>query len=207
VRGPTSSPGNAARRPAGRLERLSEEHLCQLGVELVGHRLILMRAIRRLHGKAVTRKRFEVLWEAKAELYSGGCQDWAYKQMWLVPCCDHPDHYKLTMSSLVVTERDHSKFQGLCNKAKITRHIDLSNVVGVSSYSPYSCANCGCDADEIFIELNQELGLQRVRPLLVMSGEGAAICQKFQAAIEETQALAAEQKQQGHIGGAIMKRF
>ena len=180
----------AAHRVTGDvLEVLSEAHLLELGVRLVGQRVLLMREIQALRRTAVNRQRFRVLWQANSILYHRGCMDWGLQMCCCVPCCEEPDHYKLTASTIVAIHRDHTrKMRFCCPVQKLTRQIDLTSVVGVSALHTSRLFDCGCAADHVMVDLNHELGLEPVAPLLVEKGSGAEIAQMIQLAMEEAQA-------------------
>ena len=160
--------------------------------------MIFMKEASRIRRHAVNKERFKTIWEGDAELYSQGPADWLCKQLCCEPCCDVPDHYKLTASSLSLTLKQ--KKIGVCQaKARATRNIDLSNIAGVSDYHREQCCDMGCAADYIYIELDHEKGLEAVEPLIVKKGDGDEIALKIQMAMEEAQAQAA--------GSAQMERF
>ena len=53
-----------------------------------------------------------------------------------------------------------------------------------------SLCDCGCSADVISVELNAELGLDPVRPILVKKGQGYKISAMITRAVEDAQAKA-----------------
>ena len=153
------------------LHMLSEELIKELGVATIGHRVKIAKECLALHKSNENRLRFKVHWEADQIMYEGGCTDWLCKQLMCVPCCDDPDHYKLTGAFLYLSTEDRRKRKGnLCEESRETRTIDLSTVAGVSDYHVDNCFDCGCAADVIKVELNAELGLDSVRPILVKKG-------------------------------------
>jgi len=160
-------------------------------VTLVGQRAMLLQETARVYRGAVQKRRFRTIWEADGLLYVHGCGDWFVKHLCCVPCCEDPDHYKLTGAQLYVTELDKKKYRGqCCATSKHNRAIDLSNIVGVSDFHKNTVCDCGCAADQITIDLDKEKGLEDVAPLLVRKGQGADIARRIQAAIEEAQSLA-----------------
>jgi hypothetical protein len=78
------------------LGHLSEEHLKELGVIIIGERVALMQAIGKFRHRAVNRKRFRTIWESDAQLYRDGPCGWIQMQCCCVACCEDVDHYKLT---------------------------------------------------------------------------------------------------------------
>lgn len=183
------------------LHSLSEPHLIEMGVTLVGQRIVLMREAHRIRRHTVNKTRFEVLWESDAQMYTNGVGDWLYKQCCCEPCLEQPDHYKLTASSLSLTGKE--KRVGCCQaKARRTRNIDLSNVAGVSEYHRQACWDLGCAADWIYIELHGDKLLDPVEPLAVKCGDGGDIAQKIQMAMEEAQEVAVS----GHVDNSQMVR-
>jgi len=183
------------------LHSLSEPHLIEMGVALVGQRIVIMREAQRIRRHTVNKTRFEVLWESDAQMYTNGPADWLYKQCCCEPCLEQPDHYKLTASSLSLTVKQ--KKVGCCQaKARHTRNIDLSNVAGVSEYHRQDCCDFGCAADWIYLELAGDKQLDAVEPLAVKRGDGDDIALKIQMAMEEAQAVAAT----GHAENTQMMR-
>ena len=171
------------------LEVLSEEHLRELGVALVGHRVLLMREVAAMRRSAVSRQRFRTIWKGNEVLYRAGPFDWLAQQLCCVPCCLEPDSYRLTGSTFVLVVRDHTKrARACCPVAKETRIVDLSSVVGVSSTYHSRCFECGCAADALHLDLNHELGLASVPVLYIEKGTGQRVAQEIQAAMEEAQA-------------------
>jgi hypothetical protein len=86
----------------------------------------------------------------------------------------------------VIIERDLKNYKGsCCATSKVTRNVDLSSIAGVTAVQARSACDCGCAADEIHVQLNNELGLEDVRPLMIGKGDGDKIVQLIQAAIEE----------------------
>ena len=91
----------------------------------VGERLLLLREVRKVKRTAARKRRFEVIWEAREELYHDGCGDWCQKQLLCVPCCCYyPDYYKLTASTLVLTQKSNRKIGSInFTKEKTVRAI------------------------------------------------------------------------------------
>lgn len=173
------------------LHILNEDHLKELGVKLIGDRVLLLQQIARLWRGAVHKRRFRTIWEADGLMYSSGCCDWFTKQLMCYPCCQDPDHYRLTGSTLYLSEEDRKRRKGaLCATSKYTRAIDLSAIVGVNDYHKNSICDCFCAGDVITIELDKEKGLDEVSPMIVRKGDGHAVALKIQAAMEEAQTLA-----------------
>ena len=149
--------------------------------------------LRKVKRTAARKRRFEVIWEASEELYHDGCGDWCQKQLLCVPCCCYyPDYYKLTASTLVLTQKANRKIGSInFTKEKKVRNIDLSNMRGVSAMHAHNILSCGCDADEVFIDLDAEAGLDHVHPLYVKAGEGEKVAEIINMAMEENQAMEA----------------
>ena len=113
------------------------------------------------------------------------------KHLMCVPCCEDPDHYKLTGATLYVSTEDTKVHKGSwCQTSRDTRAIDLSSVAGVSDYHVNSMCDCGCSADVISVELNAELGLDPVRSILVNKGQGYKVSAMITRAVEEAQSRA-----------------
>lgn len=173
------------------LHLLTEDHLKELGIKLIGDRAMLTKQIALLYRGAVQRRRFRTIWEADGLMYNKGCCDWLLKRLACYSCCNDPDHYRLTGSTLYVTERDKKRCSdAICQISKHTRAIDLSTIAGVNDFHRDHPLDCGCSADFISIDLDQEKGLPDVEPLLVTKGMGEEIAQKIRAAMEEAQSLA-----------------
>ena len=175
------------------MSMISEAHLKEMGMSNVGERLLLIREVRKVKRTAARKRRFEVIWEASEELYHDGCGDWCQKQLLCVPCCCYyPDYYKLTASTLVLTQKANRKIGSInFTKEKKVRNIDLSNMRGVSAMHAHNILSCGCDADEVFIDLDAEAGLDPVHPLYVKAGEGEKVAEIINMAMEENQAMEA----------------
>ena len=170
------------------LHMLNEELLKEVGVACVGHRVKLAKECAALYKSYENRLRFRVHWEADQIMYPSGCCDWFLKQLMCYRCCQDPDHYKLTGAFLYLSTEDRRKRKGnLCEESRETRTIDLSTVAGVSDYHVDNCFDCGCAADVIKVELNAELGLDSVRPILVKKGQGYKISAMITRAVEEAQ--------------------
>mmetsp|Transcript_36322 Transcript_36322/g.111377 ORF Transcript_36322/g.111377 Transcript_36322/m.111377 type:complete len:218 (-) Transcript_36322:23-676(-) len=164
---------------------LTENHLKEIGVTAIGHRVLLHQKCHEIRRAAVHKLRTEILWESDEMIYTGGCQDWCFKQCVCYPCRVDPDHYKLTGSALYVSEVDNSKVKGCnCQVSKQTRTIDLSAITGTNDYYAHSACDCGCAADVVNIELKGSLGLPAVAPLHVPKGEGRRISELIASAVE-----------------------
>jgi len=186
------------------LPLLSEDHLKELGVTIIGERVALLAAIGKLRHGAANRHRFRILWEENAQIYTTGPCGWIGSQCCCVPCCEDPDHYKLTGSTLVVIEVDKKTYNSLCcTTSKVTRNIDLSTIAGVTAIHASSLCDCGCAADEVHVQLNSELGLDEVRPLKIKKGEGDRVTKLIQSALEDAQMLNAASKPGQQIMGRI----
>ena len=167
---------------------LSESHFKELGVILVGERALLCQETAKLYRGAVNKRRFRTIWQATGRIYSKGCFDWFCKHLMCVPCCQDPDHYRLTGTTLYVSEIDHKRYNSaFCSTSKHTRAIDLSTIAGVHDLHRSTVCDCGCSADEVTVELDGEKNLAVVRPLLVEKGSGADIAKKINAAMEDAQ--------------------
>jgi len=113
-------------------------------------------------------------------------------------CCEDPDHYKLTGATLYLSTEDRRNAKGSwCQTSRDTRAIDLSSVAGVSDYHVNSLCDCVCSADVISVELNAELGLDPVRPILVKKGQGYKVSAMITRAVEEAQAKAPAAQKMG----------
>ena len=86
----------------------------------------------------------------------------------------------------VILSHEDRNLLSCSDPSSTTRSIELGNIVGVTYQhrsAPFDCC-CGCTADDVVIELNQEVGLPPVAPLSVRSGTGAQVAQLIQEAIE-----------------------
>lgn len=172
---------------------LHEDHLKELGVAVVGERVALLRAIGKFRKRAVNRERFRTIWEADAIIHDDGPRGWCRNQCCCVPCCEDPDHYKLTGSTLILVQQDRHKLKGgcsgFCATSKETRNIDLSSIAGVTALHSSTCCDCGCEADQILVQLNNELGLEPPEAIKIAKGDGDRVLQLIQAAVEEAQVM------------------
>ena len=168
------------------LEVLTEDHLKELGVQLVGHRLVLLRELTMLKRKAHDRDRTRVLWSGEQVLFTKGPLSWLRDQILCVPCCREPDRYAVTMHGVSITQSDGiQKMSWMGRGSKTTRNVDLATIVGVTAHQRTSCFACGCAADDVVVDLNRELGLSPVPPLKVESGMGEHVASLIRAAVEE----------------------
>ena len=171
------------------LHVITESHLKEMNVNIIGQRIIFMSECTRIRRHAVNKIRFQTLWETDAEMYTNGPVDWLCQQLCCVPCCEQPDHYKLTASSMSLTLKQ-KRVGCMQARARATRNIDLSNIAGVSDYHREGCCDMGCAADMIYIELDGDKNLEPVDPLMIKKGEGDSVALKIQEAMEEAQANA-----------------
>lgn len=176
------------------LALLTEDHLREIGVESVGHRVLLFEKCHEIRRAAVHKMRNEVLWESDEQIYTGGCDDWCFKQCTCYSCRVDPDHYKLTGSALYLSEVDASKAKGCnCQVSKRTRTIELASITGTSDYFAHSACDCGCAADVVNVELKGSLGLPPVAPLHVAKGEGRRISDLIATAVEKNHLAPAQE--------------
>lgn len=170
------------------LEVLTEDHLKELGVQIVGHRLVLLRELSTLKRKAHDRDRTRVLWSGEQVLFAQGPLSWLRDQILCVPCCREPDQYSVTMHGVSICKSDGmKKMSWLGRGSKTTRNVDLQTIVGVTAHTSSNCLACGCAADDVVIDLNRELGLPEVPPLQVENGTGEHVAALIRAAVEEAQ--------------------
>jgi len=174
------------------LEVLTEDHLKELGVQLVGHRLILLRELNSLKRRAHDRERHAVLWSGDEVLHHSGPLNWLKDHLLCAPCCREPDRYRVTMQGVAITKSDHMDNRFCPVRGKTTRTIELTGIVGVTAHHSSRCFDCGCAADDVVIDLNKELGLAEVPPLKVANGMGDTVAAIVRSAVEEAQ---------GHDGG------
>lgn len=79
------------------LEVLDETHLRELGVSMIGHRVLLLREVSGMRRTAVNRQRFRVIWREDEVLYASGPLDWCGQHICCTPCCVEPDHCALAV--------------------------------------------------------------------------------------------------------------
>ena len=65
---------------------LTESHLTELGVTLIGQRMTFLRDASRIRRHTVNKVRFETIWESDAVIYTRGPADWLYRQCIFEPC-------------------------------------------------------------------------------------------------------------------------
>ena len=74
------------------LEVLDEAHLRELGVNMIGHRVLLSREVAGFRRIAMNRQRFRVIWREDEVLYAAGPLDWCMQKFcFCTPCCVEPD--------------------------------------------------------------------------------------------------------------------
>lgn len=65
---------------------LTESHLKELGVTIIGQRMTFLRDASRIRRHSANKVRFETIWESDAEIYTRGPADWLYRQCIFEPC-------------------------------------------------------------------------------------------------------------------------
>jgi hypothetical protein len=65
---------------------LTESHLIELGVTIIGQRMTFLRDASRIRRHSANKVRFETIWESDAEMYTRGPADWLYRQCIFEPC-------------------------------------------------------------------------------------------------------------------------
>ena len=138
------------------LHRLTEAHLIELKVELIGERIALQHEICKLHSEMSDALDETVIWSASAvKSYHGPC-DWLYKKQ-IRPClrkvtCRKPgflDEYMMTSSVLVVTQRDRKLSEICCGGRQVrttTRHVQLEAITSATSSTTTATT---CDFGEV----------------------------------------------------------
>lgn len=171
------------------------QHMAEMGIALVGERLVLLAAIAGLSATVE-----EVLWEGEEVLSIHGPIDWFYKtkirRCFKKLTCQRPlfwDKYKLTTSALVVTQRERGLLDDAvcCARAikQTTRHIDLDHIIGVTTdTASKEGAMAECDfgvADVINIELDRMKMLKPMLPMVIESGSSPAVVAKIMELIDK----------------------
>lgn len=172
------------------LEVLTEEHLRELGVHVVGHRLVILRELGNLKRRAFDRERHAVLWKGDEVLHTAGPMQWLRDHLLCRPLCHDPDRYKVTFHGIHIETTENKDNRCAWSRGKTTRTIELTSIVGVSALHSADCLSCGCTADEVTIDINRELGLPELTPLKVEHGEGQRVAQLIRSAVDEAQGLA-----------------
>ena len=72
-----------------------------------------------------------------------------------------------------------------------SRHARCGRLGSATARRSRELQTCGCDADEVFIDLDAEAGLDHVHPLYVKAGEGEKVAEIINMAMEENQAMEA----------------
>jgi len=173
------------------LEVMDKEDLRDLGVTLVGHRLKLLRAVAALQQKSESESRSKMLWQADEVLHRDGPLGWLSFYLSCKSCVKGTSKYKLTGRAMEILSREDRNLCSFSEPSTTTRSIELGNVVGVRYQhrsAPCDCC-CGCTADDVFIELNHEIGLPPVAPLAVRSGSGEQVAHLIQGAMEAAHGL------------------
>jgi hypothetical protein len=112
------------------LEQLEKADLCDLGVDLVGHRLLLLREVAGLRRKAETRERNRVLWQAEEVLHRTGLFGYLTHYLACKPLTSGPDRYTLTSSALVCSHLAHRSHR--CDR-RACRATDLRDATVLAS--------------------------------------------------------------------------
>jgi len=183
------------------LERMDKDDLRDLGVGLVGHRLLLLREVATLRRKAETKERSKMLWQSQEVVHRDGPLGWLRHHLACRPCLRGPDSYTLTGRAVVIVSHEDRHLLSCSAPSSTTRSIELGNIAGVTHQhrsAPFDCC-CGCAADDVVIELNREVGLPPVAPLSVRRGTGWQVAQLIESAVEEAEAF--HSKVAGDLGG------
>jgi len=170
------------------LECLEKEDLRELGVNLVGNRLLLMREVARLRNVSAGRERGRMIWEAEEVVHRDGVVGYLQHYLLCHGWWRGRGRYTLTGSSLVIFSYSENTRPCLCcAEASAMRTIELSSIAGVTAHSAIpTCVDCGLTADTVHIDLNQELGLAPVPPLAVQAGSGGQVAQLILDAVGHT---------------------
>lgn len=173
------------------LELLTEDHLKDFGVKVVGHRLLLMRELSSLKRQLKGSERTRVIWSGTEVRHRSGPFGYMSECVQLVPCCYEPAKYSLTASTLTIMESEHPAFPCCCLPpgTRTSRGIDLSSVGAVNAVASSRFWLCSCQADRVLIELH-EMGLDDVPPVYVYAGKGEGIAQILRDAVEDEQSRA-----------------
>ncbi|KAL1508320.1 hypothetical protein AB1Y20_004430 [Prymnesium parvum] len=174
------------------LTMLSEAHMAEMGIDTVGHRLLLQRKIGALNLVAADDG---VLWSTRSvKSYNGVC-DWLYKKK-VKPCvrkltCKKPgflDEYVMTASVLVITQRKRLRSDvclGGWQVKTITRHVQLETITAATASSTTATRFDFGEADIITIELDKMKMLRPVQPLVVAKGEGGTVVRAIMEAVHQ----------------------
>jgi len=146
------------------LPQLQEKHLKEMGVDLVGDRILLMGEAQRLHIKSQNQVRFQEIWSGYSPQFTDGPCDWCVQWCCCAPLWQQPNHYKLTANSLIITEVSEGTCCNMWGTKQLVRNIDLSNVAGFNMSSSQKACECNCAADYIHVDLHESVGLEPVPP-------------------------------------------
>jgi len=130
------------------LETVEKDDLRELGVNLVGHRLLLMREIASLRRKAEGLERGKMLWQADEVVQRGGPIGFFKHYLLCRPCLRGPDHYKLTGRALVLLRprelRPPPRFLATCTAPSSCRRSVPSVILAqvVVSHDDRECLSC-----------------------------------------------------------------
>ena len=175
------------------LDYLTEAHLREdLGMEVLGHRLLLLRELAALKRGAAVRGRNRVLWKGAEVVHRDGPLSYLRDVFTCVPLFYEPARYVLNASSLSITESDNTTaaiFRCCPSHTRTTRGVDLSSVGAVTAVHSSKFWLCSCQADDILIEVHQDAGVQPLPPLRVLSGMGDEVAEIIRNAVEEEQML------------------
>lgn len=170
------------------LSQLEEKHLIEMGVLLVGDRILVMGESQRLHIKSQNGMRFREVWAGYSPQFTEGPCDWSLQWCCCTPLWQQPNHYKLTANSLIITEVSEGKCCNMWGSKQLVRNIDLSNVAGFNVSSSQKACECGCAADYIHVDLHESVGLAEVRAIKLPKGEGQDVVIRMMDTMEEVQA-------------------
>ena len=169
------------------LEYLTEEHLNSgLGMHLIGHRLVLMRELGMLLRRAAANQRTRVLWRGVEVVHREGPLGYMRDGLCCVPCRREPARYELSANALTYIESDNQ----LCpTHTRTTREVAYEHMSEVTAVHSSKCWHCSCQADDVIVALNQEVGLPPVPPLRVPVGTGEEVADIIRGAMEEAAVL------------------
>ena len=164
---------------------LGADELREMGMELVGPRMHLLRSLKQLQRSVQQRRRDETRWTAAEERY--GCfvpLDVLADYVGSCCCPDKPDTYTLSVDSLLVSSTVYPMGNQLrcCAKSTSLNTIDLSMVTDVDAASEQSCCS---GRDRVVLSTRDSDDVT----LTLKLGSAPAVVEIFREAIEAQQGL------------------
>eukprot|EP00536_Pseudo-nitzschia_multiseries_P016094 jgi/Psemu1/292357/fgenesh1_pg.1019_\ len=175
---------------------LSDEDLKEMGVGVVGDRLMFKHYLKDLARRERYNKRIETLWEGKERIFFTGCDRACFTCFGFCPV--DPSTYKLTANHLKVKKVQPVRCGPIrlvcCGASYVNKNIDLSkvddvDVVGIPAPCCHRTCCCARGKDLIEVESRFETKGSGKIYLVLEEGKGEAVANMILNQVEESQKM------------------